>query len=156
MIELAIPGFGQLELSELVCDFNGTLARDGVLIDGVRDLLARVAEQLHVRVVTGDTFGTARAQLAGCACEIEVLGPTDQAIAKAALVERLGASRVVAVGNGRNDRLMLASAALGIAVIGDEGLAGQAAAASDIVTRHIADALTLLLEPRRLLATLRD
>lgn len=156
MIDVQVPGFGRLELAELVCDFNGTLARDGVLIDGVRDLLSRASQQVSISVVTGDTFGTARAQLNGCPCKVEVLGPVDQAIAKAALVERLGASRVVAIGNGRNDRLMLASAALGIAVLGDEGLAGEAAAACTIITRHIADALALLLEPRRILATLRD
>lgn len=156
MIDVTIPGFGHLELSELVCDFNGTLARDGMLIDGVRDRLVQVSRHVNVRVVTADTFGTARAQLNGCACELEVLEPDDQAIAKAAVVERLGASRVVAIGNGRNDRLMLASAALGIAVLGDEGLAGDAAGSGTIVTRHIADALGLLLEPRRIVATLRD
>jgi soluble P-type ATPase len=68
----------------------------------------------------------------------------------------MGAERVVAIGNGRNDRLMLEAAALGIAVIGDEGIAAEAASASDIVTRHIRDALQLLLEPRRLVASLRD
>jgi soluble P-type ATPase len=62
---------------------------------------------------------------------------------------------VVAVGNGRNDRLMLEAAALGIAVIGDEGLAADAMQACDIVVRHIADALALLEDPRRLIATLR-
>lgn len=156
MIEIEIPGFGPLALSALVCDFNGTLARDGVLVAGVHDLLAQVSTKVDIRVVTGDTFGTARTQLAGCPCAVEVLGPADQAVAKAALVERLGATRVVAIGNGRNDRLMLASAALGIGVIGDEGIAGEAASASDIVTRHIVDALGLLIEPRRILATLRD
>ena len=35
MIDVAIPGFGRLALEHLVCDYNGTLARDGVLLDGV-------------------------------------------------------------------------------------------------------------------------
>jgi soluble P-type ATPase len=61
----------------------------------------------------------------------------------------------VAIGNGRNDRLMLAAAVLGIGVVGGEGLAGEALRASGIVVRHIADALELLPEPRRLIATLR-
>jgi soluble P-type ATPase len=61
----------------------------------------------------------------------------------------------VAIGNGRNDRLMLAAAVLGIGVVGGEGLAGEALRASGIVVRHIVDALELLPEPRRLIATLR-
>lgn len=156
MIDVAIPGFGHLVLAELVCDFNGTLARDGRLLDHARALLPKVANVLTVRVVTGDTFGTARRELRDCACEVSLLEPEGQAQAKADLVARLGAERIVAIGNGRNDRLMLANAALGIAVIGDEGAAGDAVRASDVVVRHVADALELLLEPRRLVATLRD
>ena len=66
-----------------------------------------------------------------------------------------GAQRVVALANGRNDRLMLAEAALGIGIVGDEGLAAETLFASDIVVRHVADAFDLLLEPRRLIASLR-
>lgn len=156
MIDVAIPGFGTLALSELVLDFNGTLARDGRLLDEARVLLPKVSGILNVRVVTGDTFGTAQAELAATGCAVVVLDSTDQALAKAALVARIGAERVVAIGNGRNDRLMLAAAALGIGVMGDEGVAGEALPACDVVTRHIGDALGLLLEPRRAVATLRD
>jgi soluble P-type ATPase len=156
MIDVTIPGFGRLELSELVCDFNGTLARDGRLLNHARTLLPKLAGILTIRVVTGDTFGSARAELRGCACELSVLGPQGQAQAKVDLVDRLGAGRVVAIGNGRNDRLMLARAALGIGVMGDEGIASEAVAACDIVARQTVDALELLIEPGRLIATLRD
>ena len=155
MIDVAIPGYGRLVLADLVCDFNGTLARDGRLLEEARALLPDVARVLNVRVVTGDTFDSARAELRGYACEVTVLDAERQAEAKAALVAQLGADRVVAIGNGRNDRLMLAAAALGIAVIGDEGAAAAACDAAHVVTRHIEDALRLLLNPRRLVATLR-
>ena len=156
MIDVTIPGFGRLALSELVCDFNGTLGRDGRLLDDARRLLPAVAKIVNVRVVTGDTFGTASDALRDCPCELVLLAPHAQAEAKAALVERIGAERVVAIGNGRNDRLMLKAAALAIGVLGDEGIARDALDACDVVTRHIADALELLLAPRRLVATLRD
>jgi soluble P-type ATPase len=156
MIDVDVPGFGRLSLSELVCDFNGTLACDGRLLDDARVLLPRVASLVNVRVVTGDTFGSARKALHDYPCEVRLLGALDQARAKADFVAEIGAERVVAIGNGRNDRLMLEAAALGIGVIGDEGIAAEAASASDIVTRHIRDALQLLLEPRRLVASLRD
>src|SRR5437867_13026097 len=84
MIDVAIPGFGHLVLTELVCDFNGTLARDGRLIDCARDLLPRLAKLVNVRVVTGDTFGSARNELRDCACEVTVLEAERQAQAKAA------------------------------------------------------------------------
>ena len=156
MIDIAIPGFGRLVLTELVCDYNGTLARDGCLLAPARELLPRVADRLRVHVVTADTHGSARAELEGLPCELTVLDSDAQAKAKAAVVERLGAGRVVAVGNGRNDAGMLGVAALGIGVIGDEGIAAEAVAASRIVCRSIADALELLIRPRRLVATLRD
>lgn len=155
MIDVDIPGFGRLALSELVCDFNGTLARDGRLLDDARVLLPEVAKVVNIRVVTGNTFGSACEELRECPCELRLLDAHDQAQAKTHLVAGIGAERVVAIGNGRNDRLMLAAAALGIGVLGDEGIAYEAAQACDIVTRCIGDALTLLLEPRRLIATLR-
>ena len=35
MIDVAIPGYGRLALEHLVCDYNGTLARDGLPGTGV-------------------------------------------------------------------------------------------------------------------------
>ena len=65
-------------------------------------------------------------------------------------------SRPVCIGNGRNDRLMLKSAALGLAVVLAEGIAGETIPAADVISRSINDALDLLLNPLRLTATLRS
>jgi soluble P-type ATPase len=73
-----------------------------------------------------------------------------------AYVSQLGRNETVCIGNGRNDRLMLPAAALGIAVIGPEGTAMDAMQASDVVTTSIHSALDLLLNPLRLVATLRS
>ena|SRR6185437_8052604 len=156
MVDVTIPGFGRLSLTDLVCDFNGTLARDGRMLDAARLLLPSIGEILDIRIVTGNTFGSATEQLRGFPCEVVLLHAKRQARAKKSLVERIGCERVVAIGNGRNDRLMLKAAALGIGVIGDEGLAREAAQACDVIARRIDDALELLLDPRRLVATLRD
>ena len=88
--------------------------------------------------------------------EIAVLEAGDQARAKAARVEEIGAERTVAIGNGRNDRLMLARAALGIAVVLGEGAASEAIRAADVVCTSILDALDLLTHPQRLIAVLRS
>jgi soluble P-type ATPase len=50
---------------------------------------------------------------------------------------------------------MLREAALGIAVIQAEGAASASILESDILVRDVRDALDMLLEPARLIATLR-
>jgi soluble P-type ATPase len=155
MIEVDIPGFKALRLEHLVLDFNGTLAVDGELIAGVADRLNHLAAMLSVHVVTADTFGKAAAQLEGVSCRLSVLPADEQDIAKLAYVNELGAGKTVSMGNGRNDRLMLAAAALGIAVILEEGVSSLSLSAADIVCRDILSALDLLTHPLRLTATLR-
>ncbi len=155
MLNLSIPDFGELHLEHLVCDFNGTLAVGGSLLPGVAQQLNLLAGPLHVHIVTADTFGKARAALTGVICTLTVLPPGDQSAAKRAYVESLGAAQTVAIGNGRNDRLMLQTAALGIAVSLDEGTAVPTILAADILCPGILPALSLLSDSRRLVATLR-
>lgn len=156
MIEIDIPGFKHLRLEHLVLDYNGTLAVDGRLATGVRERLHRLAEKLHIHVITADTFGEVRASVADLACTLHVLPRQSQAEAKRDYVRRLNAERTVSIGNGRNDRLMLGEASLGIAVILAEGACGGAIAAADVVCRDICEALDLLHHPLRLTATLRS
>lgn len=156
MIRIAIPGYRTLELEHLVLDYNGTLACDGVLIDGVKDRLAQLARELHIHVVTADTFGKARAALAGLPCELLVLPEEDQAAGKLRYAKKLGCERTVCIGNGRNDRLMLEAAALRIAVMQTEGAASESITAAHVVCLNILDALDLLSKPLRLVATLRS
>lgn len=156
MIEIDIPGFRKLQLEHLVLDYNGTLACDGVLIGGVRERLTILSNHLSIRVITADTFGKARGQLDGVPCELEILPPADQDKGKLNVVNRLGAGRTVCIGNGRNDRLMLKEAELGIAVVNDEGSAVESMMAANIVCTSITSALDLLSNPLRLTATLRS
>ena len=60
------------------------------------------------------------------------------------------------IGNGRNDRLMLDAAALGIAVIQREGGAIGAIVGADIFATSIVDALEPVGDSTRLTATLRS
>lgn len=155
MTHVEIPGFGSLALEYLVLDFNGTLAADGCLLEGVASRLEALSETLALHVVTGDTHGTARDQLRNLPLALTMVPPEGQAEAKQALVRGLGASRSVCIGNGRNDRLMLAEAALSLAVTGIEGTAREALSAAHAFVPHITDALDLLRFPQRLVATLR-
>ena len=155
MISLSIPGTGRLDLDHLVLDYNGTLAVDGVLLPGVRQTLQSLAPKINIHVVTADTFGNSGEGLTGIDCRLTVLGPGRQDQAKLDFVKHLGADRTVAVGNGRNDALMLEAAALGIALILKEGASSISVTKADLVCTHVVDALELLLYPLRLTATLR-
>ena len=156
MLAIAIPGFRQLELEHLVLDFNGTLAIDGRLISGVREALGELARQVEIHVVTADTRGSAESELSGLPVKLIIIAPESQAEAKLAYVRKLGAEHVCAIGNGRNDRKMLAAVAVGVALVQREGGAGEAVASAAVVMTGIVDALDLLRRPARLIATLRS
>lgn len=155
MISIDIPGFGPLRLEHLVSDYNGTLALDGQLLPGVADLLQQLAGSVKIHVITADTFGAAREQLAGLPVNLHITPLEGQAQAKLDYIKGLGVQSVVALGNGRNDRLMLYTAGLGIALIQREGGAVQTVTSADLVCTSVLDALALLLHPKRLIATLR-
>ena len=155
MLDINIPGAQPLRLSYLILDYNGTLACDGSILPGVAERLKILAEHLEIHIVTADTFGNVRTQVARLPVQLAVIPPEKQAQAKAAYIENLGPANSVAIGNGRNDALMLQQAALGIAVMQTEGAATAALLAAEIITPGIVDALDLLLHPDRLKATLR-
>lgn len=156
MIRVTIPGLRIVVLEHLVLDYNGTLAVDGKMLEGIEERIATLARELTVHIVTGNSYGDAAERLKGLPCRVTCLEATRQGDAKRQYVERLGADRTAAIGNGRNDAPMLKAAALGIAVLGTEGLASDAATSADILVRHTIDALGLLLKPQRLIASLRS
>jgi len=155
MIEIDIPGAAQLHLDHLVLDYNGTLAIDGKLIEGVADHLRRLSHELQIHIITADTFGGAREQLTGIDCKFSIIPLEHQDLEKLDYINQLGAEQAVAIGNGQNDRLMLEVAALGIVVIQREGAVVHAILAADIVMPGIIPALELLQQPLRVKATLR-
>jgi soluble P-type ATPase len=71
-------------------------------------------------------------------------------------IKKTGFNETACFGNGRNDRLMLKMAVLGIAVLQAEGAAYESISAADILVNNISDGLALFLKPLRLKATLRS
>lgn len=156
MIELQIPGWGELAIQSLVLDFNGTIATDGKLIDGVKELLEEIHRQdVQIYVITADTNGTVRKECANLPVEVLVYDSGTVAVNKMELICRLGALHTACIGNGRNDKKMFAASALSIAVLGQEGSFTQSAMTADILVSNILQALELLVYPHRLKATLR-
>jgi P-type E1-E2 ATPase len=155
MLEIDIPGFGLVKLEHLVSDFTGTLSVDGQLLPGVKERLNEIAKFLKIHILTADTFGRAKAELEGIDCEIRILLGEDHDVQKEEYVKKLEAEGVIALGNGNNDRKMLKTAKIGIAVCLTEGCSIDAIKAADILVISIIDAFNLLLNSKRCKATLR-
>lgn len=155
MLTIEIPGKKPLQIEHLVLDFNGTLAIDGKLIDGVRERLVELSTKLNVHVVTADTFGTATNQLSGIDCKVKVLEKGQQDKQKKIYINQLGKNKCITIGNGYNDWLMLKHAALSIAIIQAEGTSTLTLKHASIVCHSVNHSLDLLLNPNRLAATLR-
>ena len=156
MPEIDIPGFGPLGWDHLVMDYNGTLAIDGRLHPEAKKRLLQLSRSMTLHVITADTHGNVRQEVNGVPCRLHVLPSERQAEAKAAYIHQLDPQRTVAMGNGRNDRLMLKEAVLGIVVIEAESASVAAIANADLVCTSILDALDLMAFPLRLVAGLRS
>ena len=156
MIHIEIPGTGPVNIQNVMFDYNGTIAADGRLLDGVGSAMNRLAHRLDFHVVTADTFGSVQAQLEGVKAKLVLISNQDQDQKKLDVLNAIGADTTMAVGNGVNDALMLKHAALGVAVLGEEGMALPALMSSDIMIRHILDVFAFFENPKRLIATLRN
>ena len=155
MIKIEIPNYNTLELEHVVLDYNGTIAKDGQLKEEVKALLPQLCKAYTVHVITADTFGSVKSQMKGFSVVINVLKTDNHTAEKAEYIENLQKETCIAIGNGNNDKEMLKNAILGIAIIGDEGCATATLLQSDISCTSIDDALTLLVNKKRLIATLR-
>ena len=153
-LAVAIPGADTLSLRHLLIDFNGTIACNGALIDGVAERLRALSQILEVEVLTGDTYGTVGQTLAGLPVRYSVVLSGADKTARVHALQAEGGG-VAALGNGRNDVDMLRAATLGIAVLGPECTHALTLAAAQLVAPHIHAALDLFLQPQRLIAALR-
>lgn len=155
MIDLNIPGRGNYKIKYIVCDVNGTLAVDGVLLPDVQVQIQRLMDRVEIFMLTANTHGKQEAinkQLGFNATIIKKGAETEQ---KKAFVNELGAENVLAIGQGANDAEMLKAAKVGVAVISKEGLAKATLLNADILVPDIQSALGLIENPLRLVATLR-
>lgn len=154
-MEVEIYGTGVVTLKHLVLDYNGTLATDGALKKDVAEVLKELSKEFDIHVLTGDTFSSAKEQLKDLDVKIVIAPPINQATFKLDYAKSLGLSVIVAIGNGKNDSLLLKYSRLGICVLQEEGACFEAIQNSDIVMKDILSALELLKHPKRLIATLR-
>ena len=154
-MHIEIPGYTTLDLKYLLLDYNGTIALDGVMSDSAKNLIRKVSEELEVFILTADTHGTAAAECKDLPVTLKTF-PTDNAMhSKLSILESLDKASCCAIGNGRNDILMCANAALSICIMGEEGCCSKLIEHTHITVKSIENGLELLLKPKRLIATLR-
>ena len=147
---MEVPNYRKVEFRAILFDLNGTLGERGKIGEEVKYLLKRLAERYTVVVLSADTFGTLEEELNGLPVRIERVssGAEKAEIAK-------GYAPYVSIGNGNNDVAMLEGAELAFCVIGPEGATVDALLASDIVVKDVKDAIAMLLDEKKLIATLR-
>jgi len=156
MIKVAIPGKGDIELKHVVFDVNGTLAVDGQLLPGVPELLDNLKDHLEIHLLTADTHGKQAEIDKILNLKADRIQAGNEARQKADYIENLGPNYTVAVGQGANDSLMLKSAVLGICTLSAEGSALKTLLESDLIVPDIQSALNILMNPTRLIASLRS
>ncbi|EEB73209.1 HAD family hydrolase [Thermococcus sp. AM4] len=149
-MRVEVPGHGRIEFNAVLFDLNGTLGVEGRVPDDVKELLEKLAGRCTVVVLSADTFGTLEEELKGLPVRIERVSSGAE---KAEIAE--GYAPYVAVGNGNNDVAMLEKAELAFCVIGREGATVDALLASDVIVTDVRDAIEMLLNEKKLIATLR-
>ena len=152
MIRIDIPQRGIIELQHAVFDVNGTLAVDGIPVPGVVNRLHVLAEKLSLHALTAGTHGNISELEHAFGFPLHKIATGEE---KVHFVEELGPAGVIAFGNGRNDVAMLRTAAIGVAILAEEGVATDALQAADVLALGPIDAIDLVLKPKRLIATLR-
>lgn len=155
MIEMSIPGHKIYKIEYLICDVNGTLAVDGVLLPGLIDAIKNIKKQLKVYLISANTHGNQQQITNELGVESIYLEKGHEANQKGEFVTQLGESKVIAIGQGANDAEMLKRAAIGICVLSDEGTSIDALNSCDIVVQDGLKALKLIQNPMRMVATLR-
>ena len=156
MVSIDIPGKGKMNIENLVLDFNGTIAYDGNIKNGIREKIQRVHEMgINIYILTADTYHQAAEQCKDMPVTLEIFDVDNAALSKREIVNNIDSKLTMTIGNGNNDVEMFEESILSVAVIGDEVCAVKAIFAADIITNNIDDAIDLLLNPHRIKATLR-
>ncbi len=148
------PGQDPLEIHFILLDFEGTIASDRRVHAKAKDKINLLSKRAKVYILTKEEKILVEEALRKVKAEIVCLIEGEALQRKLDLLQKLGASQCVAIGNGADDAPMIEEAGLGIAVTGKEGTSSEAMKKADVVFVNILDALDFLLKPLRQRATL--
>lgn len=143
-----------MEIEFILVDFEGTLAFDRRVHPKAKDKINLLAKRTKVYILTKGEKELMEEVLGRVRAEVYYLTEGEASQRKLELLQQLGATRTVAIGNGLDDAPLLEEAGLGICVIGKEGASAETMKKADVVVSDVVDALDLLLKPLRQKATL--
>jgi len=156
MIEMTIPGRGNIQINSLVLDVNGTIALDGTLLPGVVEKLRLIRDRVNILMVTSNTYLRQINIDLQLGIKAQIIEKENEINQKKEFIKKLNSENVIAIGNGANDVGMFEEAVIGICVLSREGTSVKALMTADIVVPDILTALELIENPLRLVATLRQ
>lgn len=134
MITMDIPGWGNMDIEDILLNLNGTLATDGKIPAEVREKIRALSSRMNTHILTADTQGTADEEMRDLKAKLIKMPGQNSKNGKCESIKDLEIETTVTVGNGNNDQLILKEAALGIAVLGDEGMSVSAMQDADLET----------------------
>lgn len=152
-----IPNYGKIQIKNIVFDVNGTIQFNGKIPKIIIRELKKLKSHFNIFLISADTRGNLSAiaqRLSIFSIKISPSG-ISEAEAKNNEIIKLGNNETVAIGNGNNDHMMLKSAVLGIAILGEEGLTFKTLQNSDLVFSNCIDAIHFLMDEKKVIATLR-
>ncbi|MCT4633837.1 MAG: HAD hydrolase family protein [Firmicutes bacterium] len=154
-MKLNIPSYGEYEIKNLIFDYNGTIAKKGQVIEGLKEVIVALCQDFNVFIVTADTYGSVRENFKDTPVKIKIISGDHEADLKLKALFEIGPENSISFGNGRNDVHMLKQSAIGIGIIGSEGMASSLVQSADILVKSIFDAVDLVNNKNSLIATLR-
>jgi len=155
MINIEIPGYGNLHIKNVLIDYNGTIASEGKLIPSLKNIIEKLSKKVNLYVITADTFGTVSKEIENFPIEIIKIEKENERQQKVEALKKLGSQNTISYGNGNNDKLIIKEAVIGICIMGDEGCSRETLEEADLVINSIEKGLLLLLDENKLKATLR-
>ena len=156
MLIYKIPGRKDIEIENIVFDYNGTIAIDGKILGRVKESLLELKKHVNVYILTADTYGTAKKECINIGVQILTFPKENAGESKRNIVKNLGGEKTFCIGNGFNDIPMFKESILSIAVVEGEGCSGKLLPYADIVTRSITEAIEIVLSKDKIKATLRN
>lgn len=156
MLLYEIPGKENIEIENIVFDYNGTIAVDGKLIHGVEEAINTLSKSLNVFIVTADTYGTVEDECKGINAKILTFPKENAGESKRDIVKKLGPLKTITIGNGFNDVPMFKEAILSIGIMEGEGMSGSLIIEADIVVGNIIDGINIVGNKNMVKATLRN
>ena len=91
MLEIKIPGRPQpLQIQAVALDYNGTIARDGALLEAAIPCIRQLGKLVPVYVLTADTYGTVQEQCRDLPVCVKTFPRENAAPCKEEIVRSLG------------------------------------------------------------------